>query len=108
MSEIRFIRRGGRVIPIRAKSGAPADAKRSYPAVKRPSNGAIAVGAAVGIAAAKMVQGGKLAYGIGAALGALTVASSRVTKKRKGESDSSAAKRVSNVYNSKKYRGTTG
>jgi len=111
---MRFIRKGGRIIPIR-ESGAAASEKKKYPAVKKLGvgkgaafGGATAAGIyAVNHASALAVHGktvGKFSsalasVAVGAALGAIAGSFSK-TKMASGESNKHVMKRISNFSNS--------
>lgn len=103
-SGVRFIRKNGHVIPIRASSGASTDSKKRYPAVKRAGLGAAVVGATVNAALASHFKLNKFAVAGLAGLGAYAWGTSVTTKKAKGESNKHAADRIAHWMNSRKYR----
>lgn len=101
---VKFIRKGGRVIPIRESSGATANSKKKYPAVKRVSETTSALYGA-GVAALFARSGSGII--IPAAMGALSYGAMRniaYSKKAKGESDKHLGQRVANAMNAKKSK----
>lgn len=101
---VRFVRVNGRVIPIRAKSGAPVNSKKKYPAVKKAGVGAAVVGAAIGAGLAAKFKFGVFGTAGLAALSASSWGNSTFSKKAKGESNIHLSNRVSNWMNSRKKK----
>jgi len=104
MSDIKFIRKNGRIIPIRGSSGATVSSKKKYPAIKKAGAGAAALGGIVGVLASRSLNFGIVGTAALTGLAAYNFASLTTAKKAKGESDKHLAARIANSMNSTKSR----